>query len=225
MMHGLQQTRSPTTASVGLAGTIMNPSASSSVFSAVSPSGVLVPRSTSTFYSNLQSPLLSSVAESPTDPAAFSLTPYINNNPQASDIRVAKWATDLHKSLRNERDRFEDLQRNERARWLLERVGEEVKAGTIITSDGAPRAEWAVVRHGDEKQGSGGQRYRATRMDSKDPLGLCDFSDEVKRRGVVLVQVLGGVSLLGAVGLAIVRVCGVEMPEGGVWGWLVGGVE
>jgi hypothetical protein len=42
---------------------------------------------------------------------------------------------------------------------------------------------------------------------------------------VVLVLVLGGVSLLGAVGLAIVRVCGVEMPEGGVWGWLVGGVE
>jgi hypothetical protein len=88
-----------------------------------------------------------------------------------------------------------------------------------------PRAEWAVVRHGDEKQDSGGQRYRVTSLDSKDPLGLCDFSDEVKRRGVVLVQVLGGVSLLGAVGLAIVRVCGVEMPEGGVWGWLVGGVE
>lgn len=41
----------------------------------------------------------------------------------------------------------------------------------------------------------------------------------------MLVQVLGGVSLLGAVGLAIVRVCGVEMPEGGAWGWLVGGVE
>lgn len=185
---------------------------------------MLVPRSTSPYYSNFQSPLLSSVAGSPTDPTAFSLTPYINNNPLASDIRVAKWATDLHKSLRNERDRFEDLQRNERAKWLLERVGEEVKAGTIITSDGAPRAEWAVVRHADEKKSSG-QRYSVARLDSKDPLGLCDFGDEVKRRGVVIVQVLGGVSLLGAVGLAIVRVCGVEMPEGGVWGWLVGGAE
>ncbi|KAF3046261.1 hypothetical protein E8E11_008970 [Didymella keratinophila] len=142
-MHGLQQPRSPTTASVGLAGTMANPSATSSVFSAASPSGVLVPRSTSPFYSNVHSPLLSSVAGSPTDPAAFSLTHYINNNPQASDIRVAKWATDLHKSLRNERDRFEDLQRNERAKWLLERVGEEVKNGTIVTADG-PRAEWAI---------------------------------------------------------------------------------
>ncbi|KAF3004215.1 hypothetical protein E8E13_006997 [Curvularia kusanoi] len=233
IMHGLQQPRSPTTASVGLAGTMMNPSTASSVFSAASPSGVLVPRSTSPFYSNLQSPLLSSVAGSPTDPAAFSLTSYTpntNHHPRASDIRVAKWATDLHKSLRNERDRFEDLQRNERAKWLLERVGEEVKAGTIITSDsgGAPRAEWAVVRHGEEKKSTSQQqqRYKApSGLDSKDPLGLCDFSDEVKRRGVVLVQVLGGVSLLGAVGLAVVRVCGVEMPQGGVWGWLVGGPE
>ncbi|XPS94298.1 hypothetical protein M3J09_003619 [Ascochyta lentis] len=224
ILHGLQQSHSPTTASVGLNGTMMNPSATSSVFSAASLSGVLVPRSTSPFYSNQQSPLLSSVAGSPTDPTAFSLTHYINKDTQASDIRVARWATDLHKSLRNERERFEDLQRNERAKWLLERVGEEVAAGTIITSDGAPRAEWAVVRHGNEKQG-GGRRYGVAGLDSKDPLGLCDFSDEMKRRGVVLVQVLGGMSLLGAVGLAVVRVCGVEMPEGRLWAWLGGGWE
>ncbi|KZM19813.1 uncharacterized protein EKO05_0004233 [Ascochyta rabiei] len=224
IVHGLQQPHSPTTASVGLNGTMMNPSATSSVFSVASLSGVLVPRSTSPVYSSLQSPLLSSVAGSPTDPTAFSLTNYINKDTQASDIRVARWATDLHKSLRNERERFEDLQRNERAKWLLERVGEEVAAGTIITSDGAPRAEWAVVRHGNEKQ-CGGQRYGVAGLDSKDPLGLCDFGDEVRRRGVVLVQVLGGVSLLGAVGFAVVRVCGVATPEGRLWTWLSGGWE
>ncbi|KAF3045489.1 hypothetical protein E8E12_007741 [Didymella heteroderae] len=220
IMHGLQQPHSPTTASVGLA----HPSTTSSVFSVTSPSGVLVPRSTSPFYSNVHSPLLSSIAGSPTDPTAFSLTHYINNNPQASDIRVAKWATDLHKSLRNERDRFEDLQRNERAKWLLERVGEEVKNGTIVTADG-PRAEWAIVRHGnDEKQG-GGQRYGVAGLDSKDPLGLCDFGDAMKKRGFVLCQVVGGMSLLGAVGLAVIRVAGWQTPEGGVWGWLIGGAE
>lgn len=41
----------------------------------------------------------------------------------------------------------------------------------------------------------------------------------------MLCQVLGGMSLLGAVGLAVARVAGWEMPEGGVWGWVVGGVE
>lgn len=129
----------------------------------------------------------------------------------------------MHKSLRNERDRFEDLQRNERAKWLLERVGEEVKAGTIVSSDGAgvPRAEWAIVRHGNEKQSLSWGKG----LDSKDPLGLCEFGDAVRQRGVVLVQVLGGMSLLGALGLAVVRVVGWEMPEGGVWRWVVGGVE
>lgn len=185
-----------------------------------------MPCCTSPFYSNLQSPLLSSIAGSPSDPTAFSLTQYVNNNAQASDIRVAKWATDLHKSLRHERDRFEDLQRNQRAKWLLERVGEEVAAGTIVASPGGtPRAEWAVVRHDNEKQSLNGKRYEMAGLDSKDPLGLCDLSDELRKRGIVLVQVLGGMSLLGAVGLAVIRVCGVEMPEGGLWTWLSGGLE
>lgn len=142
---------------------------------------------------------------------------------QASDIRVAKWATDLHKSLRNERGRFEDLQRNERAKWLLERVGEEVKNGTIVTSDG-PRAEWAIVRHGNNDKSGGVQRYAAG-LDSKDPLGLCGFGDELKKNGFVLCQFIGGMSLLGAVGLAVVRVAGWETYEGGIWAWLAGGVE
>lgn len=77
------------------------------------------------------------------------------------------------------------------------------------------------MRHGNEKQGLSW----GVGLDSKDPLGLCDLSDAVRQRGVVLVQVLGGMSLLGALGLAVVRVAGWEMPEGGVWGWLVGDVK
>ena len=142
------------------------------------------------------------------------------------DIRVARWATDLQKSLRNERDRFEDLQRNERAKWLLERVGEEVANGAIVTSPGgAPRAGWAVVRHGNEKQGFAEQRYGVAGLDSKDPLGLCDLGDSFRKNGSVLIKALGGVSLLGAVGLAVIRVCKVEVPEGEIWRWLSGGID
>jgi hypothetical protein len=63
-------------------------------------------------------------------------------------------------------------------------------------------------------------------MDSRDPLGLCDFSDEVRRRGFVVVKVLGGVSVLGAVVVAVVRTCGWEVgvPEGGIWGRFAGGM-
>ncbi|KAF1841857.1 uncharacterized protein K460DRAFT_291569 [Cucurbitaria berberidis CBS 394.84] len=237
-MQGVQQPRSPTTASVGLNVAAMNASTTSSIFSAASPSGVLVPRSGSPFYpSNLQSPFLASSASLANSdtlecPADFSLTRYVNyaqGEQRPSDVRIGKWATDLQRSLRNERDRFEELQRNDRAKWLLERVGEEVSRGTIVTSPGgSPRAEWAVVRHGDEKASKAGQRYsKAASLDSRDPLGLCNFSDEVRRRSFVLVKVLGGMSVLGAVVIAVVRACGMEtgLPQGGWWNWLTGGAE
>lgn len=131
-----------------------------------------------------------------------------------SQVRIARWATDLQRSRRNERDRFEELQSNERAKWLLECVGEEASQGTMITCPGAaPRAEWAMVRHGDEKKSrTFAQRYvnAITGLDSRDPLGLCNLSDELKRRSYVLVKILGGVSVLGAVTVAITRACGFE---------------
>jgi len=140
-----------------------------------------------------------------------------------SEIRIARWATDLQRSRRNERDRFEELQSSDRAKWLLERVGEEVSRGTIVTSpDGNPRAEWAVVRHGDEKGNKGGPRYaKAVGLDSRDPLGLCDFSDELRRRSFVLVKVLGGISVVGAVVVAVIRACGIETgsPQNW-WAWI-----
>jgi hypothetical protein len=252
ILQSLQQPRSPTTASVGLNQAAMNcrhitlfgtgheltpysVSANSSIFSAASPSGVLVPQSSSPFYaSNLQSPFADSslsLAHSDLDhPTNFSLARYNSlsqNDQPMSEIRIAKWATDLQRSLRNERDRFEELQRNDRAKWLLERVGEEVSRGSIVASPGgSPRAEWAVIRRGDENQANGAARYnKATGLDSRDPLGLCNLSDQVCKRGFVLVKVLGGVSVLGAIVIAFTKASGVEagLPQGGWWGWITYG--
>lgn len=238
ILQSLQQPRSPTTTSVGLNGATINTSATSSIFSATSPSGVLVPRSGSPFYaSNLQSPFLASSpslanSEFLDHPGDFSLARYSSHaqgEQRLTEVRIAKWATDLQRSLRNERDRFEELQRNDRAKWLLERVGEEVSRGNIVASPGgSPRAEWAVVRHGDEKVSKVGQRYsKSGGLDSRDPLGLCNLGDVVKRRSFVLVKVLGGMSVLGAVVVAIARACGVETvpPQGGWWNWLTSGID
>jgi hypothetical protein len=262
ILNGLAQQQQPlkrgsvSSSSSGLNGRILNgncqhprtrvhtnvrlASATSSIFSGASPSGVLVPRTGSPFYtSNLQSPF---PASSPTlshalpdtidQPADFSLARYHNfahGEQRLQEVRLAKWATDLQRSVRNERERYEELQRNERAKWLLERVGEEVSGGNIIASPGgSPRADWAVVkRDGYAKEAApSGQRYnRAGRIDSRDPLGLCDFSDEVRRRGFVFVKVLGGVSVLGAVMVAMARTWELGMPEGGVWSWLMGAAE
>jgi hypothetical protein len=238
ILQGLRQPQTSTTTSVGLNGAAMNASANSSLFSAASPSGVLVPRSGSPFYaSNLQSPFppsSASLANSDLDnPSNFTLARYKSfgqADEPLSEIRVAKWATDLQRSLRNERDRFEEIQRADRAKWLLERVGEEVSRGAIVASPGgSPRAEWAVVRNGDdEKHAVAGQRYNKTGgVDSRDPLGLCNLGDQVRQNGFVLVKVLGGVSVLGAIMVAVIRACGIEAgaPQGGWWNWLRGGAE
>jgi hypothetical protein len=252
--QSLQQPHSPTTASVGLNGTAVNSrsrnlqnrpkltllaSAASSIFSAASPSGVLVPRSGSPFYSsNPHSSFLGSCpslanSEALDNPGIFSLARYTGQTQaegHPSELRIAKWATDLQRSLRNERGRYEELQREDGAKWIIERVGEEVSQGTIVaTPGGSPRAEWAVARQGDEKKiGVIGKRYtKLTGLDSRDPLGLCNFSDEVRKSGFMLVKVLGGMSVLGAVVVAVVRACNVDLglPQDGWWVWLTGGAE
>ncbi|KAL5373855.1 hypothetical protein DPSP01_012390 [Paraphaeosphaeria sporulosa] len=248
IMQSLQQQTlrrgsSSTSASVGLNSAAMNTSAASSIFTPVSPSGVLLPPAGSPYYaSNLHSPFQASspslahtLPETLDNLPEFSLTRYrtaAQGEQRLAEVRLAKWATDLQRSLRNEKDRFEELQRNERAKWLLERVGEEVASGNIVaTPGGSPRADWAVVKRGVTKEslpGHGSPMYsRSGSVDSRDPLGLCDFSDEVRRRGFVLVKVLGGVSVLGAVMVTVVRICGWEtmLPEGGVWGWFTNHTE
>lgn len=234
--HTLPHPQSPTTASVGLKRIATGATTNSSVFSVTSPSGVIVPHPGTPFYaSNLQSPFLTSSpslsnSEAPDSPGSFSLAHYTNASRgelPLSEIRVAKWATDLHRSLRHERERFERVQREDRAKWLLERVGEEVSRGTIVAAAGGPpRADWAVVRHGDDKRvGESGKRFRgAARLDSRDPLGLCGLGDEVVRRGTVLVKVLGGVSVVGAVVVTLARSMGVQGFAGqlGWWGWVWG---
>ncbi|KAL6712443.1 hypothetical protein ACN47E_000320 [Coniothyrium glycines] len=237
--QGVQRSHSPTTASIGL-NTAINTSATSSLFSAASPSGILVPRSGSPFYtsSNLQSPFLPSspsfaLSESHDTAANFSLTRWTRQTQgegHLSELRIAKWATDLQRSLRNERDRYEQVHREDRAKRVLGRVGEEVSRGSILASPGqSPRADWAVIRHGNEKQPrESWQRYAQwTGLDSRDPLGLCNFTDEVRRRGFVLVKVLGGMSVLGAVVVAVVRLCNIDLnlPQDGWVGWLTSGSE
>ncbi|KAF2643262.1 hypothetical protein P280DRAFT_394690 [Massarina eburnea CBS 473.64] len=217
-------------------------SAASSIFSSTSPSGVLVPHIGSPFFtSNLQSPFPASSPvlshtqlETPDHPPDFQLARYQNGEQRLAEVRLAKWAIDLQRSLRNERERYDELQRNERAKWLLERVGEEVVSGNIIASPGgSPRADWAMTTRGgkfDKEANEAAHRYaKARSLDSRDPLGLCDFSDKFRRSGFVVVKVLGGVSVLGAVVVAFVRVAGWEvhvgMPEGGVCGWFTGNVK
>jgi hypothetical protein len=149
------------------------------------------------------------------------------------EVQMAKWASELQRSLRNERETFEKVAKGERAKWLLERIGEEVYQGNIGALSKRVESqlpEWALARRldgsGEKRTGSSGTdlelppwargaRY-SYEEDARDPLGLCMLGDGVSRVGEVVIKVIGGGVLVGAVWMAVARAWG---WEGRFWGW------
>ena len=61
-----------------------------------------------------------------------------------AQIRLAKWAGGLQKSLQNERTRYEAIARGERAVWLTEKLDECVKDGALVPI----KSPYAMTRKG-----------------------------------------------------------------------------
>lgn len=184
-----------------------------------SPSGVLVPH-------RPHSP--ASAFDMAT--ASYALAKYRDHTQREerlAQVRLAKWATDLQRSLENERRRYAELQQGERKRWLLERVGDEVVEGKAGMGMPAVDVEWALVKHGDKadawKEGGTWQRGGALR-NPRDPLGLCEWGDGFRKRCWLLVQVLGSCGIIGAVAVAVVRLCESGGEGVGFEGWWKGWV-
>ncbi|EKG18270.1 Cell division protein GTP binding protein [Macrophomina phaseolina MS6] len=201
-------------------------SSASSILSSPSPSQVLIPRPGTGSTANTPfSPVASYTHISPASPNSvsganneYSIARFNEQNyreEQMAQVRLAKWAADLQRSLQNERRRFDELEREKRTRWLLEHVGPAVLDGRIVsTEDLQPSnqhdpALWSLTRQTDlnerlkrEARWSS-KSEKLGRLDPRDPLGLCDWSDDVKKGGLIVVQVLGGVGVLGAVAVAV----------------------
>lgn len=192
-----------------------------------SPSQVLVPQSASPYYSQPVSPNPSATGleSRPSEFTLARLKDHTQREERLAQIRLAKWASDLQRSLNNERERFEKLERDKRAQWLLERVGEEVRNGAIVAAlpGSQSPSRWAMTRHGTPSKMNDPSRwgYQGEKLNSRDPLGVCEWGDGARTKGVIVVQVLGGVGVLGAVVVAAMRAWGGE--GSGVWGWVAGG--
>jgi hypothetical protein len=149
-----------------------------------------------------------------------------------AEVQMAKWASDLQRSYRSEKEAFAGVAKGERAKWLLERIGEEVYQGNIGALSEHVESqlpEWGLARR---LEGSEGKRARSSRADlelppwargsrysselARDPLGLCMLGDGVAKVGEVVMKVLGGGVLVGAVWMAVVKAWG---WEGRLWGW------
>ena len=116
-----------------------------------------------------------------------------------AQIRLAKWAGDLQRSLQNERARYEAKARRERAVWPRERLGE-----TIVDATGASPQQGAVTKTPDVGRIPG---YRGF-SDTGDPLGLFRWNEAMTRRGWIAFQVVGSFGIMGAVAVWLARTWG-----------------
>ena len=130
---------------------------------------------------------------------------------QLAQVRLAKWAVNLQRSLQNEKERFEALVRGERAVWLTERLGECVAEGTLVPVSteravALPRRRPVHVTDVlSEKVTAGGMISGWPTPDPRDPLGLLRWKEELRRRSWVALQIVGGLSLVGGLALWLTR--------------------
>ncbi|KAI9687974.1 MAG: hypothetical protein M1820_010372 [Bogoriella megaspora] len=153
-----------------------------------------------------------SAPTSPKEPAYGALTQLntqAHREERFGQVRLAKWAADLQRSLRNEREKYEKLARTERETWLVEKLEEcnaeaaAEKMGTIIKT-----RSMTARRHR--------ARLPISRMaDPRDPLGLLGFADRVGQNGWMVVQVIGGCGVAGALAVWFWRSW--DSNSGGGW--------
>ncbi|KAK3057812.1 hypothetical protein LTR09_000887 [Extremus antarcticus] len=152
----------------------------------VDSSKVLVPHGSSSYFRSA-----SPTAESD-DPAAAAPSAYARalNNSSPSEpfrqIRLAKWAQDLQRSLDNERRRY---QRFYTPDWTSSTDDE--KTSLPLTTSSRP-----------QKGRLGGP---LSIIDPRDPLGLLSFSQMFRSRGYVVLQLAAGFGVVGAVAWWVLR--------------------
>jgi hypothetical protein len=139
---------------------------------------------------------------------------YTRHEERMAQVRLAQWATDLQRSLQNERDRYTSLARGERAVWLTERLGECVVDGSLVPLSQTPGF---CGLHGREKSSGGFQvmhshagsgTYRFATFSPNDPLGVVGWIDDLGHRSWVIVQIVGSVGIVGGLALWLARTWG-----------------
>lgn len=178
-------------------------------------------------------PLQARTLRSPTSPAATqTIVPYASGasscvrtrvadhtqrEEKLAQVRLAKWAGDLQRSLQNERARYEALSRGERAIWLTERLGECVNDGTLmpVQNSVTPSAK-ALSSLKVESSGSSGRSF----ADGGDPLGLLKWNEAMRGRGWIAFQVVGSFGVLGAMAVWMARSWGLGSDGYPGWNWV-----
>jgi hypothetical protein len=152
------------------------------------------------------------------------LADHAQREERLAQVRLANWAAELQRSLEREREEYARLARAERAVWLAERIGECVREGVVDPSESGTgmvvaagrgrngsrgRSDDVKVgrkgrrgykgRGGQEEERQTGCRHR------QDPLGLLEVADELRHKGLIALEVIGGLGVLGGLALWVTR--------------------
>ncbi|KAK9417121.1 hypothetical protein SUNI508_09139 [Seiridium unicorne] len=114
-----------------------------------------------------------------------------NTNGSAPRIHIVDWAEVLQRSLANEKAQYETLTRGERAVWLTEKLNECVQDGTLVPSTHSKEKPYPACR----RRRRGPTSRKASRH--QDPLGLLQVVADLKAKGWIALEMLGGLGLLG----------------------------
>ncbi|KAL8919251.1 MAG: hypothetical protein Q9172_005068 [Xanthocarpia lactea] len=121
------------------------------------------------------------------------LAEYTRQEEKRAQIRLAKWANDLRRTMRDERAQFEELQQLERAAWLSKKL-EECKQDTISLE------ESTII---ETKLATTTTPFGFT--NSNDPLGLLRCDESFRRHSWQIFQIVGTFGLFGAAAWWIAR--------------------
>ncbi|KAH9825605.1 Septin GTPase family [Teratosphaeria destructans] len=160
------------------------------------PSKILVPHSTSSFYRSASPSASDSSAPSGHRQQVPTYALTHNHEQNATDapfreMRLAKWATDLQRSLRNENRRYQEMYTHAPADW----------SNNIPSDD-----EKALALTGERRRPARGRLGGDIAIiDPRDPLGVLALSQNLRLHGVFALQIAGGVGLIGAVAWWVTR--------------------
>lgn len=152
------------------------------------------------------------------------ISDYTRHEERLARVQLAKWASDLQQSLRNERERYATIARGERAVWLTERLGECIVDGSLVPISQTPG--FCGLRVPVEKAGGGllvrtqnGKRVecRIARISPHDPLGLVWWSEDLKRRGWAIIQIVGSFGVVGGLALCLAKAWGLSPRSFSEW--------
>jgi len=182
----------------------------------LSASGVLVP-----IYSHSNLSLNTSNSF-----ALAKVADHTHKEERLAQIRLSKWASDLQLSLQREREKYENIARSERALWLVERMGEEIRDGQLIPTTAADADTDTHDAETAEKPRRRSKRlFRDGSMTYQvhDPLGLLRWQDAVRAQTWLALQVVGSFGVVGGLALWVTRQWGCETSfhqwarDWGIW--------